>query len=235
VPSFNWKAPWHAKATVLSALLLVAAGGQIFPDLEKFGKDKKLGIKDQIPASMGNWSKVTTTLPIENNDVNYNEIYQALYTHPEFGRMAITIEYTSDSRRQFELHYPNICHEIRGDKVIEFPPRNLVLANGSSVQAAIMSWQRPQGGNEALTAYWYVTREGVTTNAVKLKWDQALSGLLRRPNEAVMVRFDSFYRAILPRMQRESRMKAVDDLVSHLNQALKPDLSQLLFIQLDEV
>ena len=231
----NWKAPWHAKATVLGVLLLLVAGGQMFPALEKFGKDKQLRITDQIPASMGNWSKVTTSAPIQDNGVNYNEIYQALFTHPEFGRMAVTIEYTSDSRRQFELHYPKICHEIRGDQVSEFPSRNLVLPDGSIIEAAIMTWQQPQGGNEALTAYWYVTREGVTTNTLKLKWDQALSGLLRRPSEAVMVRFDSFYRPVLPGLQRESRMKAVDDLVSHLKHALKPDLSRQLFTQLDEV
>jgi EpsI family protein len=235
VRNLNWKAPWHAKAAVLSVLLLVAAGGQMFATLEKFGKDKQLGIGDQIPSSMGDWSKVTTTAPIENNGVNYNEIYQALYTHPELGRMAVTIEYTSDSRRQFELHYPNICHEIRGDQVTEFPPLNLALPDGSLVEAAIMSWQQPQGGNEALTAYWYVTRDGVTTNTVKLKWDQALSGLLRRPSEAVMVRFDSFYRSDLPGLQRESRMKAIDDLVSHLKHALNPDLSRQLFTKLDEV
>jgi EpsI family protein len=233
--SFNWKTPWHAKATILVVLLFLAAGGQMFPALEKFGKDKQLGIKDQIPANLGDWSKVNPATPIENNDVNYNEIYQALYTHPEFGRMAVTIEYTSDSRRQFELHYPNICHEIRGDEVIEFPSRNLVLPDGRSVEAAIMSWQQPHNGNDALTTYWYVTRQGVTTDTVKLKWDQALSGLLRRPSEAVMVRFDSFYRSVLPGLQRESRMKAVDDLVSHLNHALKPDLSRQLFTQLDEV
>jgi EpsI family protein len=233
--SFNWKTPWHAKATILVVLLFLAAGGQMFPVLQKFGKDKQLGIKDQIPANLGDWTKVNPTTPIENNDVNYNEIYQALYTHPEFGRMAVTIEYTSDSRRQFELHYPNICHEIRGDEVIEFPSRNLALPDGRSVEAAIMSWQQPHGGNEALTVYWYVTRQGVTTDTVKLKWDQALSGLLRRPSEAVMVRFDSFYRSVLPGLQRESRMKAVDDLVSHLNHALKPDLSRQLFTQLDEV
>jgi len=235
VHSFNWKTPWHAKATILVVLLFVAAGGQMFPALEKFGKDKQLGIKNQIPANLGDWTKVNPTTPIENNDVNYNEIYQALYTHPEFGRMAVTIEYTSDSRRQFELHYPNICHEIRGDRVIEFPSRNFALPDGRSVEAAIMSWQQPHGGNEALTAYWYVTRQGVTTDTVKLKWDQALSGLLRRPSEAVMVRFDSFYRSVLPGLQRESRMKAVDDLASHLNRALKPDLSRQLFTQLDEV
>ena len=233
--SFNWKTPWHAKATILVVLLFVAAGGQMFPALEKFGKDKQLGIKNQIPANLGDWTKVNPTTPIENNDVNYNEIYQALYTHPEFGRMAVTIEYTSDSRRQFELHYPNICHEIRGDQVIEFPSRNFALPDGRSVEAAIMSWQQPHGGNEALTAYWYVTRQGVTTDTVKLKWDQALSGLLRRPSEAVMVRFDSFYRSVLPGLQRETRMKAVDDLASHLNHALKPDLSRQLFTQLDEV
>ena len=232
---FNWKTPWHAKATILVVLLFVTAGEQMFPALEKFGKDKQLGIKDQIPANLGDWSKVNSAKPIENNDVNYNEIYQALYTHPEFGRMAVTIEYTSDSRRQFELHYPNICHEIRGDEVIEFPSRNLVLPDGHSVEAAIMSWQQPHDGNEALTVYWYVPRRGVTIDTVKLKWDQALSGLLRRPSEAVMVRFDSFYRSVLPGLQRESRMKAVDDLASHLNRALKPDLSRQLFTQLDEV
>ena len=99
-----------------------------------------------------------------------------------------------------------------------------------------MSWQQPHDGNHALTAYWYVTRPGCHHGYSEIEvGTRLLSGLLRRPSEAVMVRFDSFYRSVLPGLQRESRMKAVDDLVSHLNHALKPDLSRQLFTQLDEV
>jgi hypothetical protein len=99
----------------------------------------------------------------------------------------------------------------------------------------MMSWQKVGGGHDALAAYWYVTPDGVTSNTVKLKWDQALSGLLRRPTEAVMVRFDSFYRSISHEEQRLTRIEAISDLLHHMSQTLEPGFSQLLFKQLEDL
>ena len=230
-----WTKPWHRNVLALSVLMLVAVWGQHSPELEKFTKDKRLGFSNYIPETLGDWTHVTQK-PLEHGgNVNYNEIYQALFSHPELGRMAITLEYTSDSRQQFELHYPDICHEARGDLIIPFPTQNFQLPDGNSVNAAVMSWQAVEGGHDALAAYWYVTPEGVTSNTVKLKWDQALSGLLRRPTEAVMVRFDSFYRSLSQEEQRIMRLEAINDLLFHMSEALEPRFSRLLFKQLEDL
>ena len=230
-----WTKSWQLNVLALSVLVLVAVWGQHSPELEKLRKDKRLGFSNYIPENLGDWSHVAQK-PTENvGSVNYNEIYQALFSHPELGRMAITIEYTSDSRQQFELHYPDICHEARGDRIIPFPSQNFHLQDGNSVNAAMMSWQTVGGGHDALAAYWYVTPEGITSNTVKLKWDQALSGLLRRPTEAVMVRFDSFYQSISQEKQRLTRIEAISDLLFHMNQTLDPEFSRILFNQLEDL
>ena len=229
-----WKKPWQRNALALSVLMLVAIWGQHSQELEKFGKDKRLGFANYMPETVGDWKNVSHK-PVENSSLNYNEIYQALFSHPELGRMAMTIEYTSDSRQQFELQYPDICHEARGDLIIPFPSRTFQLQDGNSVNAAMMSWQQIGGDHDALAAYWYVTPDGVTSNTVKLKWEQALSGLLRRPTEAVMVRFDSFYRSISPEDQRVTRIEAIRDLTFHMSQVLEPGFSRILFKQLEDL
>ena len=231
--AFAWKKPWQPYVLALGVLVLVAAWGEQPRELEKFGKDKQLGFSNHMPESLGEWRHVTQKPADGSGSVNYNEIYQALYSHPQLGRVAITIEYTSDSRQQFELHYPDICHEARGDRIIPFPSRTFQLQDGGSVNAAMMSWQKTGGGHDALAAYWYVTPDGVTSNTVKLKWDQALSGLLRRPTEAVMVRFDSFYRSISQEEQQLMRIEAISDLLFHLNHTVEPGFSKILFKQLE--
>jgi EpsI family protein len=231
----SWSKSWHRKALAMGVLILVAAWGQNSQNLKKIGEDKRIGFANYIPETLGDWRNIPQE-PVESGgSINYNEMYQALFSHPELGRMALTIEYTSDSRQQFELHYPDVCHEARGDQIVPFPSRNFKLQDGNSVQAAMMSWQQVGGGHDALAAYWYVTPEGVTSNTVKLKWDQALAGLLRRPTEAVMVRFDSFYHSVSLEDQRETRIEAIRNLLFHMSQTLEPELSQILFNQLEDL
>ena len=217
---------------VLTVLAVIAVSAGTSHSLEKFDRDRRLGVTGQVPAVLGEWRDITppSSLPVSSSP--YNEMYQALYEHPRFGRIALTIEYTSDSRRQFELHYPEVCHRVRGDRVIPYPAWKLELAEGS-LRAAVMSWQQQNDGYAALAVYWYVTGDGITTDTVRLKRDQVLSGLLRRPAEAAMVRFDSFYQSDSPALERGVRMQAVQDLAEHLSEALRPAISTRLFRKLD--
>ena len=99
-----------------------------------------------------------------------------MYSHPTFGQVALTLEFTSDSRREFELHFPDICHRIRGDQVVIYPPDHLNLMDGRSIDVAIMDWQQANGGHSAVTAYWYVTPDGITIDSMNLKIKQVLAG-----------------------------------------------------------
>jgi len=218
---------------VIGVLAVVAVSAGRSHSLDKFDTDRRLGVSGQIPAALGDWRAVMPAAAEDQAGIAYNEVYQALYEHPHFGRIVLTVEYTSDTRRQFELHYPDVCHRVRGDTVVNYPRWNLLLAGGESVPAAVMSWQQPDEGYAALAVYWYVTREGITTDTVSLKWQQAFSGLMSRPSEAAMVRLDSFYQSDSPELERQARLHAVTDFAGRLEEALEPRLAKTLFNHLN--
>jgi hypothetical protein len=233
---FTWRKSWHRDAFLLLILLGLSAAGHTFGKLTKFDQDKRLGLSDLIPPSLEKWQKVSVGNSEDKPEVlDINEFYQAVYEHPHFGRLAITLEYTTDSRRQFELHYPETCHAIRGDRVVPYAPEILHFSDGSSMQFAMMDWQHRNGRHNALAAYWYVTRNGVTTDTMKLKISQALSGILSRPEEAFMVRFDAFYNRPLLAEKRAARMAAIHGFIQHLQQELDSHTKNLLFDKLPGV
>jgi len=197
----------------LVLLGLLAVAGPLLGHPEKFDRSQRVGFATMIPARMGEWDQLSVKdsekLP---GELDINELYQVLYSHPTYGQVALTLEYTSDSRRQFELHYPDICHSIRGDRVVSYPLRLFELSDGRSINVATMEWQQRNDGFSAVTAYWYVTPEGVTVDSMKLKIKQALAGLFSRPEQAVMVRFDAFYEQTLSPKKRTELFAAINTL-----------------------
>lgn len=196
----------------------------------KFDGDKRVGFAAMIPATMGEWDQVSSTesakLPEE---LNINELYQALYSHPTLGLVALTLEFTSDNRREFELHFPDICHSIRGDRVVSYPPERLHLSDGRSIDVAVMDWQQANGGHSAVTAYWYVTPDGITIDSMNLKIKQALAGLLSRPGKAVMVRFDAFYEKALNPQKRTDLLTAIHSLSQHMESEIDSRANAIIY------
>ena len=97
-----------------------------------------------------------------------------------------------------------------------------------------MEWQHPDRHRQAYAAYWYVTRNGVTTDTMELKWAQALAGLLRRPEAAVLVRIDAYFNHTLSRSSRQHMLDGVDDLVRSLHAALDEPNKNLVFNTLEK-
>jgi EpsI family protein len=209
--------------------------GTLMDSPRKFNREKVLGFSAMVPASPGAWNRTSVknseTMP-EGLDVN--ELYQALYTHPDFGQVALTLEYTSDSRREFELHYPDVCHGIRGDRIVNYSPARFELSDGRFINAAMMNWQQSNGAHSAVTAYWYVTADGVTTDSMKLKVKQALSGLLSKPENAVMVRFDAFYEHALTPEKRAGLFAAIRALSHDIENEIDSRTKTILYKQFDE-
>lgn len=201
----------------------------------KFNSDQKLGFSAMIPTNPGAWNRISVKNP-ENmpEGLKVNEIYQALYAHPEFGQVALTLEYTSDSRREFELHYPDVCHGIRGDDIVVYPPAQFTLSDGRFINVAMMNWQHRNGDHKAVTAYWYVTANGVTADSMKLKVMQALSGLFSKPENAVMVRFDAFYEHALTPQKREELFAAIRELSHDIESEIDARANTILYKHFDK-
>jgi EpsI family protein len=218
-------------------ILLVLAGsavvGHSVEGPERFGSSQRVGFAQFMPHSMGGWIRQTDRNPADVPELlQVNEIFQAMYRHPGFGRYAITLEYTADSRRRHELHYPDVCHPIRGDRVVAYPPRSVDLDGRQPFQASLMEWEHPTGRSRALTVYWYVTSDGITTNTARLKFDQAVAGLLRRPEATIMFRVDAFFDQDLNLARKQQLLGGVDDLVRELNSALAAPQNMLIFEKL---
>ena len=218
---------------VLVLLGLLTLAGPLLGHPHKFDGDKRLGFVAMMPANPGQWEQ----LSIKNSEklpekLNINELYQSIYVHPDFGEVMLTLEYTSDSRREFELHYPDICHSIRGDQVVQFPKQPVVLFDGREINAEVMSWQQRNEGYRALTAYWYVTPDGIATSSMELKVKQALSGLFSKPEEVVMVRFDAFYEETLSSTKRSILFAAIQSLSHGIESQIDARTNTLLYKQI---
>jgi len=225
---------FYSNGFILVLLGSLAIAGPLLGHPMKFDRDKRMGFAQMIPQRLGQWERISARfgeqMPAE---LDVNEIYQALYAHPDLGQIALTLEYTSDSRREFELHYPDVCHSIRGDKVVTYAPGRFDLADGRHINAAMMSWQQANGGFSAVTAYWYITADGVTTDSMKLKIKQALSGLLSRPEDAVMVRFDAFYEEDLRPQKRMDLFASIQAFNQSIEREIDSKANILLYKQLN--
>ena len=226
---------YFGNIVVLAMLGLLTLAGPLLGHPNKFDRGKRVGFVAMMPANPGQWEQ----LSLKNSEslpekLDINELYQALYVHPVFGEVALTLEYTSDSRREFELHYPDICHSIKGDLVVQFPHGQIGLSDGGEIDAKIMSWQQRNGGYRALTAYWYVTPDGITTDSVALKVKQALSGLFAKPEEAVMVRFDAFFEESLSSKKRSNLFAAIQSLNQDIESQMDANSKILLYKHLNK-
>jgi len=225
----------YSNGLILALLGSLAVAGPLLGHPDKFDRGKKVGFAQMIPERLGEWERVATKVAEEMPaELDVNEIYQVLYAHPNFGQVALTLEYTSDSRREFELHYPDVCHSIRGDRVVTYAPARLDLSDGRHIDAAMMNWQQRNGGYNAITAYWYITADGLTTDSMKLKVKQALSGLFSRPEEAVMVRFDAFYERDLSPQKRTDLFASIKALNHNIERGIDLKAKTLLYKQLNK-
>ena len=215
---------------ILLTLLTLAFAGPLLGPPDKFDRSKTMGFAMLVPKDMGQWTQVSVNNSEEVPDkLDINELYQALYVHPTLGRVALTLEYTSDSRREFELHYPDICHSIRGDNVVLYAPQRLELSDGQHIDVASMNWQQRNGGHSAVTAYWYITPDGITIDSAQLKIQQALAGFLSKPKAAVMVRFDAFYEQSLSPEKRAELFVAITVLNQQFQSEIDLQTNNMLY------
>jgi EpsI family protein len=219
----------------LFLLVCCAVTGPLVGQPHKFDGNNQVGFAAMVPIQLGEWRQVSLKAPASLPDqLNINELYQALYSHPRLGQIALTLEYTSDSRREFELHYADICHSVRGDRVVPYLPLDLVLSDGGSIQAALMNWQQQGDGYNAITAYWYTTPAGVTINSQRLKIQQALAGLFSRPEAAVMVRFDAFYEQPMTPQKRSELITAITEFSYQFETGIDSRANTLLYSHLSQ-
>lgn len=220
----------HKNSIYILTILIVVALFSLFGNLEKYSGSKEMGFKKIMPVEVDGWNLVRTSTEVGiGGFVSINEMFQGLYFHPVHGYLGVTVEYSSDSRRRYELHFPDICQEARGDKVIKFPPFHVMLDNGNALPVALLSWEYRLKSQKALCAYWYVINDEPSISTLRLKIKQIFAGLLNKPEDSILVRIDRFYEKALTEDRVENKIALLKKFIKDLYSAIKGRSRRILY------
>ena len=211
-------------------LLAIIVWFSFFGNLEKHFQSNVLALQQIIPTQIDEWKLVRNAAPKEIAGLIFiNEMFQGLYYHPVHGYLGLTVEYSSDSRRKYELHFPDICHAARGDRVIKFPSFEVRLDSGRLLPVALLSWEYKLKSERALCAYWYVVGAEPSISTLRLKIKQIFAGILNRPEDTVLVRIDRFYKQTLSNAEKEKALVLLKGFIEALYFKMLPHSRGILY------
>ena len=220
----------HKNSIYILTILIVVSLFSLFGNLQKYSGSKEMDLKKIMPVEVNGWKLVRTNTEVGiEGYVSINEMFQGLYYHPVHGYLGVTVEYSSDSRRRYELHFPDICQEARGDKVIKFPPFHVMLDNGKSLPVALLSWEYPLKSQKALCAYWYVVNGDPSISTLNLKIKQIVAGLLTKPRDSILVRIDRSYKEALTEGRVENKISLLKKFIKDLYSGIKGRSRRILY------
>lgn len=180
------------RTATVAALLAVTAITAVFGQgHEKERPTLRLGLAKMLPSEFQGWAYTPARTTLREGDPEFlNELFEGIYTKPGLGSVVLTVEFSSDSRRRYELHLPDVCHRYRGDAVLMKDPTRLALPDGREMDLALMQWEYPLRGVTALCAYWFVIggRQSADVGAMKIR--QLLAGLAFRGSTSLLLRVD---------------------------------------------
>jgi len=185
------------------AISVVMAGAAIFVlmnPVEKYAAGEKIQLAKFIPDSFGGWAgKTFDTSDYSDKWQSINELLVREYFKPQGGltggpkRLGFILEYSSDLRRNFSLHFPEGCHRAAGNDVEFLKPFEVELAPGKTIKAKCLFIFGKEGSFDKvnkIVAYWIVIDEKQYYETFWIKVDQAVSGLLKKSKRGFLVRFD---------------------------------------------
>jgi hypothetical protein len=220
----------HVHSILIVLLLLVVVWFSLFGRVEKHLESKTLGLRNIVPTQIDGWELVRSDTPTEIEGLVFpNEMFQGVYYHPTLGYLILTVEYSSDSRRKYELHFPDICQAARGDRVIKLPSFEVTLDQKRVLPVALLSWEYQLRSEKALCAYWYIVGNKPCIDITKLKIKQFFADLLSKPEDTVLVRIDRSYKQTLTRAEKEKNVLILKAFVKGLYSELSDQSREVLY------
>lgn len=214
----------------LIAVLALLGAAAVSPWLPAPAKERPLarvGFADLVPDRAGPWKRVS--LRELSPEGSANEMVEALFAAEGEPDALLTLEYSSDQRRAHELHYPHICHRVRGDELVIHPERRLALVPGLELPLFAFEWHQRPAGARASCVFWVVLDGEPTSDVAAVKWRQLWTGLLGHVHEGVLVRLDTLH-AGEPDVAARARVAAsLESFLRELHAALPPGAGPRLF------
>ena len=209
------------RALVLLTLGVLAAGSLVSARRARPFSDPVRFDHVMVPR-VGAWVRLTETLA--RTEVNVDELTTARYSRGDGSLLQFTVAASGDARRHFEMHYPDVCHEIRGDQVNELGPRPVVLAAEREWPAQAFTWRQASRATGALCLYGLVFGGRPMPHSLAAKWTQLSASVLGTTLEGHMLRVDVFAPS-----GTDDRLAAAIDFLSSLDATLDAPLRGKLF------
>ena len=207
---------------VAMALLVALAVGSVVQAQRVRPASAPVRFDALMLARAGAWTRVAdgTTRP----EVNVDALTTARYGRADGSLLQLTVAASGDARRQFEMHYPDVCHELRGDVVEAHAARPVSLAHSGWWPAQAFSWRPAAPATGALCLYGLVLGGRAVPHTLAAKWTQLSASLLGTTLAGHLLRVDVFFPLDL-----EARMSAGTDFLSALDTALDAPQRASLF------
>ncbi|MCK4947508.1 MAG: EpsI family protein [Candidatus Aureabacteria bacterium] len=178
---------------IIMVLLMLGAALYVFTHpAEKQSPEEKINLSSLIPAAFNDWiSKTYDTSDYKDKWQSINELLVRDYYEKGKGRrLGFILEYSSDLRKNFSLHFPEICHRSGGNEVIFLEPLEIDLGNGKTIKAKCLYIKGIEEGIDKIVVYWLTIDNKQYYRTFFIKLDQMLSGLLKKSKRGFLVRVD---------------------------------------------
>ena len=175
-----------------------------------------------LPARADAWVRATGVGA--SAEVNVDRLVSARYARADGARLRFTIAASGDARRQFEMHYPDVCHEVRGDVVGDLGAAPVSAGGSSAWPARAFTWQQRSGNAGALCLYGVVFGSRAMPHSWSAKWTQMAASMAGSTLSGHMLRVDVFVPAATA-----DRLAVARAFLTSLDSALDESMRAALF------
>jgi hypothetical protein len=179
---------------IVGAMLLAAFYVLCFP-IQKYNAGARINLSAIVPASFGDWDSVQYDMSdYKDKWQSINELILRKYTNKVTKeQLVLIVEYSSDLRKNFSIHFPEGCFRAAGDDVSFLPFFTIPLDNKilSLKSLYIRSTKDNFDQDTKIVSYWLVIDNKQYSRTFFIKLDQFFAGIWSRSKKGFLVRIDS--------------------------------------------
>lgn len=185
---------------IISAVMIISVLIVLLNPARKFAAGDKINLNNVVPETFCGWQSHTyDTSSYSDKWQSINELLMRIYAKKEgvllrkSTQITFTLEYSSDLRKNFSLHFPEGCYRAGGNEIEFFKPLEIKLGPGKVIKGKCLYIKGRANSSEEsdkLVIYWLVIDNTQYYETLWVKFDQMLSGLLKKSKKGFLVRFD---------------------------------------------
>jgi len=226
---------------ILFALMVGSVVLVISNPIKKEGLGTKINLGTYIPESFNGWVGNTfDTSDYTDKWQSINELLVRTYTkgvpaeNARSKTLMMVLEYSSDLRKNFSLHFPEGCHRAAGNELEFFPAIDIQLAPGKSIKAKCLFIKGKKDSPEdidKIVVYWLVIDEKQFYQTFFIKLDQMMAGLIRKPKRGFLIRFDYYDNLVYQKEHLEFGQDVIVEFIKDLYAQLDNEKRNMMFGQ----